>query len=156
MITGIVILLMYYICIVIQQICKSKQGKHVKTHSIIFEEIVQTQLRNHLSSVRKELRTPKNFMNSLNYGLLQTFENAPDHICEQTARRWMYYLDFRPKKHKKGFYVDGHERVDIVVYREGFLQEMVDIERHTGYWDGENMEVYHPPELNDGEIRIIQ
>ena len=138
-----------------KQICKSKQGKHIKTHSIILDEVIQTQLREHLRSVRKELRTPENFMNSLNNELLRTFENAPDRICEQTARRWMFYLGFRPKKHKKGFYVDGHERIDVVAYREGFLQVMVDIERRTGYWDGDNMENYHPPELQDGEVRVI-
>jgi len=39
-------------------------------------------------------------------------------IKPRTARRWMYREGFRYMKHQKGIYVDGHERPDVVEYRQ--------------------------------------
>lgn len=39
-------------------------------------------------------------------------------IKPRTARRWMYREGFRYVKHQKGIYVDGHERPDVVEYRQ--------------------------------------
>ena len=40
------------------------------------------------------------------------------------ARRWLYRLGYRRQRHKKGVYWDGHEREDVVQYREEFLQKI--------------------------------
>ena len=39
-------------------------------------------------------------------------------IRARTARRWLANLGFEWKKVVKGIYVDGHERKDVVAYRE--------------------------------------
>ena len=39
-------------------------------------------------------------------------------IKPRTARRWMLREGFRYTKHQKGVYVDGHERPDVVEYRQ--------------------------------------
>ena len=43
---------------------------------------------------------------------------------EKTATRWLHCLGFRPTSHKKGAYVDGHERDDVVAHRKKFLDQM--------------------------------
>jgi hypothetical protein len=46
-------------------------------------------------------------------------------ISERTAQRWMKRLDFRWTKEPKGQYTDGHEREDVVRYRQSiFLPRM--------------------------------
>jgi hypothetical protein len=42
-------------------------------------------------------------------------------ISEWTARRWLKRLEWRYGRTKKGMYVDGHEREDVVKYREEFI-----------------------------------
>ena len=41
-----------------------------------------------------------------------------------TVRTWMDSLGYKYGVWKKGVYVDGHERSDVVEYREKFLERM--------------------------------
>ena len=50
--------------------------------------------------------------------------NLPRDITVRTATRWLHRLGFRPTSHKKGAYVDGHEREDVVAHRKKFLDEI--------------------------------
>ena len=49
----------------------------------------------------------------------------PRRISVETARQWMHRLGFEVVWKKKGTYVDGHERPDVVEYRTKFLRRMV-------------------------------
>ena len=49
----------------------------------------------------------------------------PRSIHIETARKWMHELGFEVLSHKKGTFVDGHEREDVVEYRKKFLRRMV-------------------------------
>lgn len=51
----------------------------------------------------------------------------PRFIGLRTATRWLHRLGFRPMSHKKGAYVDGHERPDVVAYRDVYLKKLDDI-----------------------------
>ena len=48
----------------------------------------------------------------------------PRHISVETGRKWLHELGFQILDHKKGTYVDGHERPDVVEYRSSFLRKM--------------------------------
>ena len=37
---------------------------------------------------------------------------------------WLHHLGFRPVSHKKGVYVDGHEREDVVSHRKSLLKTL--------------------------------
>ncbi len=49
----------------------------------------------------------------------------PRKISVETARKWMHELGFEVVAKKKGTFVDGHERDDVVKYRKTFLRKMV-------------------------------
>ena len=53
----------------------------------------------------------------------------PRTISVRTANRWLHNLGFTPKSHKKGLYVDGHEREDVVKSREEFLRDISDLKK---------------------------
>lgn len=58
----------------------------------------------------------------IRYGLSKT-------ISLSTAKRWMSKMDYRWRKSPSGLYVDGHEREDVVAYRqEVFLPRMAELE----------------------------
>ena len=51
----------------------------------------------------------------------------PRKISVETARRWLHELGFEVLTAKKGCFVDGHERQDVVEYRDTFLRKMVSL-----------------------------
>ena len=50
--------------------------------------------------------------------------NLPQSISVCTATWWLHQLGYHPLSHKKGAYVDGHEREDVVKCRAEFLKEL--------------------------------
>lgn len=51
-------------------------------------------------------------------------------IHVRTARWWLHKLSWRYQQKKKGMYIDGHEREDVVEYRKGFVKRWREYERH--------------------------
>ena len=51
-------------------------------------------------------------------------------IHVRTARRWLHKLSWRYRQKKKGMYIDGHEREDVVEYRTGFVKRWREYEKH--------------------------
>ena len=45
-------------------------------------------------------------------------------ICERTAARWLNKLGFRACCVRKGVYVDGHERKEVIAAREKYIEFM--------------------------------
>jgi len=54
---------------------------------------------------------------------------AGQKISDGAARRWLRKLGYELKECKKGIYVDGHEREDVVAYRKEFLDKFGQNER---------------------------
>lgn len=48
-------------------------------------------------------------------------------ITERQIRRWLHKLGYSWKDIRKGVYIDGHEREDVVQYRKGFVRRMSEI-----------------------------
>jgi len=74
--------------------------------------------------------TAKSFCQWVNDQLLPSHDlppNLPRAISVRTATRWLHQLGYRPQSHKKGAYVDGHEREDVVKSREEFLKKLKEL-----------------------------
>ena len=56
-------------------------------------------------------------------------------ISECTARRWLSRLDWQYGQTRKGMYVDGHEREDVVNYRTAFVKRWEEYEKRFHLWD---------------------
>ncbi|OBZ62739.1 hypothetical protein A0H81_15008 [Grifola frondosa] len=57
-------------------------------------------------------------------------------ISLATARRWMFMMDYRWCKGPSGQYVDGHEREDVVAYRQTtFLPSLAELEWNVHMWE---------------------
>ena len=55
-------------------------------------------------------------------------------ISLRTIQRWMSQLGFTYKLRKKCYYVDNHERADIVLYRDKFVIRYLEYELRTYRW----------------------
>jgi hypothetical protein len=133
-----------------------RQGLHVKTCSIITDEHVQGIFMAELREMKDEHRTPDTFQRLCNEILFKKIPNAPEKISLSTAARWLKFLGYNPRVQQKGYYTDGHNRTDVVEYRDNiFLPRMLSYERRMQEYSGDNMEVIIPPELSDGERRVV-
>ena len=138
------------------EIRKFQQGKNVKTASVITDEHIAHILRNYLRAMKDEDRCPKTFQELLNGSVLNDIPNAPRRISMKTATRWMYFLGFQPKKQRKGYYTDNHNRDDVVEYRDKvFLPTMQDYERRMVHYDGIDMTTEIIPNLQSEERPIV-
>ena len=70
-------------------------------------------------------------------------------VHTETARRWLYNLGFGRVHHQKGVYFDGHDRSDVVQYRNDFLATMKELDKKSITYDGVR------PEL-EGELPLIR
>ncbi|KAH6901434.1 hypothetical protein BKA70DRAFT_1113902, partial [Coprinopsis sp. MPI-PUGE-AT-0042] len=75
-------------------------------------------------------------------------------ITERTARRYLFILGYRWTGAKKGQFVDGHEREDVVYYRDAtFLPQLRKYQERTQKWDKDNKPEFGP--FPDGRRVII-
>ncbi|RDX52070.1 hypothetical protein OH76DRAFT_1346002 [Lentinus brumalis] len=69
-------------------------------------------------------------------------------VCLSTAQAWMYRLEYRWTKEPGGQFVDGHERGDVVDYRQTrFLPVMLEHDPHARQWDPDGNEVPIPSDV---------
>lgn len=111
-----------------EEIKLSRRGKHAKTKNLLNEDDNFDEIRNWILENEKYTITPHLLRNHINdvflpgIGIRRT-------ISEATARRWLHALGWIHSRVKKGVYFDGHERQDVVEYREVFLNQMEEYER---------------------------
>jgi hypothetical protein len=73
-----------------------------------------------------------------------------------TAQRWLERNGFRWTKDPKGQFVDGHERDDVVRYRqEIFLPAFADIEARTRKWTQEGQQPNEPMPAPGGKRAVV-
>jgi hypothetical protein len=59
-------------------------------------------------------------------------------LCVRTMQRWLHWMGYKWKEVRKGIYKDGHERKDVVSYRqEEFLPFMANVEPRLAKWNAE-------------------
>ena len=72
------------------------------------------------------------------------------HVHETTAGRWLVQLGFSRVHHQKGVYFDGHDRSDVVEYREEFIKNMHELDKKSITCFG------NTPQLAVGERPLIR
>ena len=65
-------------------------------------------------------------------------------ISKATATRWLQKLDWRYQRTANGMYIDGHERVDVVAYRRGFVERWKTYGKRFHQWDNDGRELPRP------------
>ena len=108
----------------------SLQGKYQRTGVLGQHEELNKHVRKYVrenANVKgKPNMTIASFCQSVNNELLPNSvlePGFPHKISVDTARRWLYHLDFKVLDRKKGVYIDGHEREDVVAYRKSSFRK---------------------------------
>ena len=141
---------------VFEQLPAEKHGGARMSRSLLLDERVRIAARSWLTSQPNGEVTPRRFQHALNDSIFSAlFITLKKPLCERTARRWLLKLGWRLTELKKGVYMDGHERDDVVKYRnEIFLPLMEEYERRMRKFEGAELKEI-PPALKDDEKEII-
>lgn len=77
-------------------------------------------------------------------------------VSLSTAKVWLNKLGYRFAKKHRGQYVDGHEREDVVQYRNSvYIPQYLSYNARTRLWTGDNMETSQLPPLKPGERLVV-
>ncbi|KAJ3507789.1 hypothetical protein NMY22_g16822 [Coprinellus aureogranulatus] len=143
---------------VYERLPDEKRGGYSNARSLLKDEGVRCAARAFLSEIPTGQVTPLKFQAALNEKILPALGiSTAKPLCERTARRWLVKLGWTRTVLRKGVYMDGHERKDVVKYRtEVFLPKMLLYERCMAQYelkDGKLLRI--EPKLKEGEKEII-
>lgn len=156
---------------------EGKQGCHTKSRSWFNDEGVQLAVREFISSSRDKLLAQKlakavgdylssQMVTNIVQGILEKNFTSGKNSTKQlppglrirvrTARSWLKRLGLHYHTVSKNVYIDGHERKDVVEYRQHeFLPMWASLERRMvvfledGSWP-------KPPGLREGEKPLVK
>ena len=122
---------------IFEQLPKERRGGIKNARSILKNETVCNSARAWLFQQEKGKVSPIKFKHGLNDIILPSLGIFPSKpLCERTARRWLVKLGWQRTTIKKGVYLDGHERSDVVKYRQDeFLPQMLEYERRMARYE---------------------
>jgi hypothetical protein len=132
------------------------RGGYRKGSSHLEDPDVSAAVRVWLENQSSKEMTPSTFCRALNTTILPELGIALKHpLSHRTARRWLLRMGYQRCVLRKGVYMDGHEREDVVKYRnEVFLPQMKELERRMTQYHGHDLECKEPL-LEEGEKRLI-
>ena len=87
---------------------------------------------------------PAEFIEHVNHQILPNAGRTKV-ISGKTAIRWMQRLGLQYSEARKGMFVDGHERPDVLEYRTIFFKRMADLEVQVPISSGKEMEIDNWP-----------
>ncbi|KIJ58494.1 hypothetical protein HYDPIDRAFT_178060 [Hydnomerulius pinastri MD-312] len=103
--------------------------------SKIDNDELASELHAHLQSVGKYVKAAS-LVQYLSDPLVQKRFGMTSTISLATAKRWMHTLGYRWLRDHRGQYVDGHERTDVVKYRQDtFIPAMLKNEQYLQKWE---------------------
>ena len=81
--------------------------------------------------------------------LAESRRDIQDTLSSQTAVKWLHEMGYKFRDVRKGVYKDGHERADVVAYRQAqFLPALQALENRMVRWELIN-------ENGDEDLRIV-
>ena len=126
--------------------------------SLLSDEQVQAAARTYLTSLPTGEVTLERFCHMLNErippSLGYTLTNG---LSKHTGQQWLVKLGWRSKVLRKGVYIDGHERPDVVEYhKKDFLPLMAEYWARMVKWEEKETRLMRSElELRSGEKQII-
>lgn len=134
----------------------SMQGKHSKSASILSHEDIQKSACKFLRESPRANRSALKLKQHLENIILPTKVGPGTTVSESTVLRFMKKWGFEYKADVRSMYVDGHERDDVVEYRKGWSQRMMDYRKRMRQWEGENMEILIEPKDEDVQLGKVK
>ena len=123
--------------------------------SLLEDETLAQEINLHLQGLGKYVKA-MDIVHFLDTPDMKTRLNRETTIHLATAQRWMHKMSFRWTTTPKGQYVDGHEREDIVTYRQDvFLPELAKIDATLRTWAEDGTKVLNAAAIPNARHTVI-
>jgi hypothetical protein len=134
------------------------QGKHMKLESLLDDEDFNEGCQAWLRQQVPETRSPRDLKMYIEGTLFPKLIGhiKKDTISEKTCRNYMHLWGYRYDERRKGIYYDGHERSDVIEYRNKWLERMFRYKKSMKEFDSDTLDVVLEPQLEPGEKEIVQ
>ena len=109
---------------------QGKYEQHCVHHDEALNHKAAEWVREHAFAKGELNMTAQSFCDWVNNTLLPSSHLQPyfpQCISLRTAVRWLHHLEFKPMSHKKGVYIDSHEREDVVCHRKALFKTLADL-----------------------------
>jgi len=112
-----------------------RHGQH--SVSILDDEDVAQDIQEHLQEIAKEgYVRAQDIVDYVSTPAIQEKLGMKKRaISVRTAHRWLKKLNWRYGRKKNGMYIDGHEREDVVEYRNQFIKRWREYEKRMVTYD---------------------
>ncbi|KAF7373764.1 hypothetical protein MSAN_00588000 [Mycena sanguinolenta] len=112
--------------------------------TILEDEDLAQELHLHLQGIGKYVAA-QDIVNYMATDEMKARLKLKNGISLRTAQRWMKRMEYRWTKEPKGMYSDGHEREDVVDYRQNqFLPRWAELSRYTRKFTEDGDEIGSP------------
>ena len=168
-----------------RELPKSKWGGHKKVFSLLDDPEVQTELRSYMRTNKWSMNPQKLSDFTKNKLLPEEGKKYLQHIVDtemptglkkyletellpriqmkvlkgislRTTRRWLHKEGFKYTAHKKGLYFDGHEREDVIEYRQNvFLPQMQEYAKRLVFFEVGDTEKEGKLNLEPGALKLV-
>ncbi|KAF8595940.1 hypothetical protein BDV93DRAFT_455800 [Ceratobasidium sp. AG-I] len=121
--------------------------------SIIEDEDLRAAIQEHLRCIGRYC-SPTDVVSFFDTPEAAPFTHLLDNVPSlRTAQHWMTILGYKWGTERQGQFADGHERADVVDYRQNtFIPTWMELERRMSLWeDGKET----PPELSEDEQEVM-
>ena len=132
-----------------------RQGVHVKKQSFLSDADVKEMVLKMIRETKPEQRSPLNIKKHVDEVVAPSLLGVNVQVSEKTVRNYMHEWGYMYRKNKKDIYFDGHEREDVVKYRQEWSKRMVTYMEKMDFFSGENEESVLEPVLEEGEKKIV-
>ena len=141
--------------IIHRQIPISMRGKHQKVKSLLGDEDIHQMITEYLWSVGYNV-TVSGFKAYIEQEVFPSIGiERKKTISDNTARAWLKHFGWEFRIEKKDVYYDGHERPDVIEYRQEFLHEISEMEKWMPKPSNDDIMILEEPVLNVNEKRHI-
>jgi hypothetical protein len=126
----------------------SKYGK--LNGSVLEDEDLAQEIHMHLQGLSPYIAA-QDVVNYVSSDEMKTHLKLKNGISLWTAQWWMKRMEYRWQSEPKGMYSDGHERDDVVHYRQNiFLPRWATYDKHTRKWAKKGGDAAEPSEATTG------
>jgi hypothetical protein len=137
------------------ELSKHRQGKHAKSVSLLSDESIQHAACKWIRAQKHERRDLPTLANVLNNEIIPEKLGVKGSISLTTLWRYMRAWGYVFRNNGKDIFVDGHERADVVEYRQRWARRMMSYRSSMDEFAGDEEELVIEPHLSAGDRKLV-
>ena len=128
-------------------ISEHQQGKNAKRESILSDETIEQQIREWITNHKVEQRNIPDLLKFVNMTIIPEELGIPGTISHTTLWRFMHEWGYVYHKNNKDIYYDGHDRADVIKYRQAWAKRMMQYRERMETYKSDAVETVIEPAL---------